>query len=278
MADHLGKIIYLGLLGGPRVRYSPSPAMHKAALKESALEGDYVAVQVSPESLAKTVQSLWDLGYEGLNVTNPHKITVMDLLVGLSDEAKAIGSINTLVRTKQGYFGENTDARGFQAAYLLDLKNPEKIKTLVLGAGGAARGVVTALKKAGFSLGISSRDFSQAEALAAEFGQRALDWQSLGDYGSFDLLVNATSSSSFEDFLPKPPTVSLKPGVRVIDINYGRDNNHFETICLRAGGTFQDGLGMLAHQARLSFILWTKTDPGLAPFLGALRKHLNPVE
>ncbi|MDR2302649.1 MAG: shikimate dehydrogenase [Deltaproteobacteria bacterium] len=279
MAEELKTKNYtLGLLGGPRVRYSPSPAMHKAALAENGLVGDYLAVQVSPESLADTVKALWELGYWGFNVTNPHKVTIMESLCGVSEEAKAIGSVNTLVRTQEGYFGENTDAPGFQSAYLEDIENPAALKPLVLGAGGSARAIVTALKNSGFEVFLSSRDFSKARALAGEFGLTALDWVTLGEFGPFDLLVNATPSSSVRDFSPKPPAVRLNAGARVIDINYGRDNNHFESISLRAGGIFQDGLGMLAHQARLSFILWTGIDPGLAPLLRAVNNLLDKSE
>jgi shikimate dehydrogenase len=252
--------------------------MHKAALAENGLVGDYLAVQVSPESLADTVKALWELGYWGFNVTNPHKVTIMESLCGVSEEAKAIGSVNTLVRTQEGYFGENTDAPGFQSAYLEDIENPAALKPLVLGAGGSARAIVTALKNSGFEVFLSSRDFSKARALAGEFGLTALDWVTLGEFGPFDLLVNATPSSSVRDFSPKPPAVRLNAGARVIDINYGRDNNHFESISLRAGGIFQDGLGMLAHQARLSFILWTGIDPGLAPLLRAVNNLLDKSE
>jgi shikimate dehydrogenase len=249
--------------------------MHRSALNCCALEGEYLALEVNPEHLPLAMAELKHAGYRGLNVTTPHKISVIEFLVGLSDEAKAIGSVNTLIQADGGFYGENTDARGFHGAYLADLKDPGLTRALVLGSGGASRAVIVALRRAGIEPWLSARDPYKAGALGREFGLRVLAWDGLAGGGPFDLLVNATSCSSAADFSPTPPEINLAQGARVIDINYGRVSNLFEDLAAKSGGDFRDGLAMLAHQARLSFWHWTSQDPGLGPFQASLENYLR---
>ncbi|MDR1309771.1 MAG: shikimate dehydrogenase [Deltaproteobacteria bacterium] len=265
----------LGLLGGPMVALSPSPRMHKSALNWLDLLGHYVALEVKPEDLGGTLAELFHAGYQGLNVTNPHKITIRPHLCGVSPEAGRIGSVNTLVLTDDGYYGDNTDARGFAAAYLGDLPGGRAPRALVLGAGGAARAVTAALLDRDVRPLSCSRDRERARELAGLFGLDSLPWSELSRTGPLDLVVNATSSSGPGEFEPAPPVLALARGAMVIDVNYGRSPNFFRELAERNSAAFHDGQAMLAHQARLSFATWTSLDPGLEPFVAALDGSLG---
>jgi shikimate dehydrogenase len=265
----------LGLLGGPRVIYSPSPRMHMAALVSCQLKGEYFPLEVEPKHLCLTMTELTHAGYQGLNITNPHKTAIKQYLCGFSDEAQAIGSVNTLILTDDGYYGENTDARGFQAAYLDNLEKNVERKALVLGSGGASRAVIAALKGSSIQPLIAARDLGKSRVVAKHFDLNALDWTRLNKGGPYDLVVNTTEVSHRDEFEPGPPDIELNKGALVIDINYGRIPNFFKDLAFRSGAVFHDGLAMLAHQARLSFNHWTAMDPGLEPFLTALDNYIK---
>ncbi|MDR1677058.1 MAG: shikimate dehydrogenase [Deltaproteobacteria bacterium] len=265
----------LGLVGGPRVVYSPSPRMHQAALASCNLSGYYVTLDVEESDLPLLLNELAWGGYQGLNITNPHKTAVQPYLCGFSDEALAIGSVNTLIMTDNGYYGENTDAGGFKAAYLDDLENPEDKKALILGAGGASRAVIASLKRSSVQPLLTSRDPAKTTLLAKEFEIEALPWDKMGPAGPFDVVVNTTSVSSPSEFSPSLPNISLNDNALVIDINYGRVGNYFKDLAGQYRASFRDGLAMLAQQARLSFNHWTTKDPGLNPFLTALEGYIG---
>ncbi|MDR0355557.1 MAG: shikimate dehydrogenase [Deltaproteobacteria bacterium] len=260
----------LGLLGGERAIFSLSPAMHRRALTASNLQGDYSALNVRSEDLAETVKTLWEQGFGGLNVTAPHKLDVIGLCVGLAEEAREIGSVNTLIRRKDGFFGETTDARGFVAAYGDAFDGRPSSRTLLLGAGGAARAAVAALKRLAVAPRVAARNADAAGRLARDFGLEVAAWPLASEEAPFDVVVNAASASSAAQFDPPPGSIKLNKGGLVIDLNYGREDNMFEALARRAGATFFDGLPMLAQQARLSFRLWTGRDPGSQVFQDAL--------
>ena len=275
MPDH----VLLGLLGGPKVGYSPSPSMHTAALSGCRLKGQYLAIDTDPDQLSFTLGELSLAGYLGLNVTIPHKITVMNYLAGLSDEARAIGSVNTLTRVEGGFYGDNTDAEGFKAAYLDGPRDSRNLRALVLGSGGAARAVIAALKRSLIEPVITARDPEKARELAGHFScPEPLAWDSLSGAGPFDLVVNATACSAASEFEGGAPEFLLNDKARVIDINYGRGGNHFAETAAKNKAAFHDGLAMLAHQARLSFYRWTTMDPGIATFTSSLNEFLAESE
>ena len=266
----------LGLLGGPLVGSSPSPAMHMSALAACGLKGAYTPLEVQPASLEGSLAALFELGFDGLNVTVPHKRTVIPHLTELSAEAAAIGAVNTLVRGEMGFSGENTDAAGFTEAYL---KNASpNLKTLILGAGGAARAIAQAVASKGISAVIAGRNKSAAAELAAAFGHKGAAWADIADLAPLDLVINATSASSPAELGPLAPLPLLSKGAIVIDVNYGRPFNHFQELAAKNGAAFHDGLPMLAHQARGSFRFWTGADPGPGPFLAVLESAARAAQ
>ncbi|MDR1051489.1 MAG: shikimate dehydrogenase [Deltaproteobacteria bacterium] len=263
----------LGLLGGPGVAASPSPDMHRAALSRAGLKGSYEAMNVPAEELGDTVARLAAEGWHGLNVTAPHKVAVMKFLSGVSPEAEAVGSVNTLALAGDGsYFGHNTDARGFAGAYQGEASLLAGTGALVLGAGGAARAAAAALMSLGMSVKISARKKESAVLLADSFELGTAGWEELNELEPFDLVVNATSGSSLSDFaaVPRP---RLAGRALVVDLNYARENNYFLSLAGENGAIFRDGLAMLAFQACLSFALWTGFEAGLTVFFNALRRR-----
>jgi shikimate dehydrogenase len=160
-------VVLAGVLGFP-VAHSRSPAMMNAAFAELGLDWRYLKLPVPPERFTETVRALPASGYRGANVTIPHKLAAQAVADELGEAARAIGAANTLVFDDGRIFAENTDAGG-----LLDaLGEPIPSTALVLGAGGAGRAAVWALREAGARVSIWNRTARRAEALASQFGVR----------------------------------------------------------------------------------------------------------
>ena len=266
-----------GVISDERAFKSKSPAMHNAVLREYGPPGVYVPFPVKPDRVGEAVRGLLALGASGANVTVPYKETVIPFLDGLSPEAQSIGAVNTIVPGPDRLIGHNTDAAGFLDALTLAGFNPKGQTALVIGAGGAAKAVVYALKNAGASRVIlAGRRETQVADTARPFGAepRDLTWLAQNSIET-PLLVNATSVSSFEE---SPTLAALAesldmPGLKlVMDLNYGRPENFWRSRAQRLGAAFQDGLPMLALQARKSYILWTGREVGAEVFIKALEE------
>lgn len=252
-----------GVMGWP-VSHSRSPRLHGFWLATHDIDGAYVPLAVSPDHLAAAVAALPRLGFRGANVTIPHKEAVLALCDRVSEEARRIGAVNTLVIDADGRLeGRNTDGFGFLANLRAALPGWSATAgpAVLLGAGGAARAIAVALLDAGApEIRLVNRDRLRAERLAADLGDRRLaiaDWDTrdaaLADAA---LLVNTTSLG----MTGQPPLdldlAALPPGAAVNDIVYVP----LETPLLRAargrGHATVDGIGMLLHQARPGFDAW----------------------
>ena len=150
------------VIGHP-IAHSRSPAMHAAAYAELGMDWEYVAIDVPPERLAEFVAGIEAAGFAGVNVTIPHKLAVIPMCAELAPEARAAGSVNTLLVRDGAIHGDSTDGRGL----LWALGDMAPADALVLGAGGAARAAVAALRDAGWQVAVSAR---RADA-AAELGR-----------------------------------------------------------------------------------------------------------
>ena len=173
-----------GVLGFP-VGHSRSPAMMNAAFEELGLDWWYVRLPVPPQLFAETVQALPESGYAGVNVTIPHKVAANDLAGQRSPAAAAIGAANTLILAGGGIEADNTDAPAILDALGEDLAGRS---ALVLGAGGAGRAAVWALREAGAEVAVWNRTAARARRLAEELGVE----HTPGPHAA-ELLVNATS-------------------------------------------------------------------------------------
>jgi len=253
-----------GVFGDP-VRHSRSPIMLGRAFAEAGVNAAYVAFHVLPESLADAIRGVRALGVRGVNVTIPHKVEVMRHLDEIDETARAIGAVNTIVRRDDRLIGYNTDGIG----YVRSLKEEtgaalRGARILLLGAGGAARGVAHALaKEAPARLTIAARTASKAEALAGELRAVAdaegIGWEAIDHIiGEADILINTTPIGMHPNTDASPISVAaVRPGAVVSDLIY----NPLKTKLLReaeaAGAVAHGGLGMFVYQGAYAFEYWT---------------------
>ena len=267
-------MIHLGLIGYP-LSHSLSPKLHQAACAAVGLQGEYRLYQVTPgdnDGLAELANAMRKSEIEGLNVTIPHKQAIMPLLDELTASARAIGAVNTLYIKDGKLIGHNTDAPGFLADLKKFMGNAEgEKKALVLGAGGAARAVVYALKNDQWKLTLAVRraDLSQARALIDSFESQAGNGSmnmillEAGDLaglaGGINLIVNTTPIGMFPetDFSPWPVGLPFPDGVAVYDVVYNPRQTRLVREARAAGLRATSGLGMLVEQAARSFACWT---------------------
>jgi shikimate dehydrogenase len=267
------------ILSDARAFRSKSPAMHTAVLRKVGIDGVYVPFMVEPDRVDDAVRGLRALNVAGANVTVPYKETVMSHLDRLSEEAIAIGAVNTIVPSAEGLIGHNTDAGGFVEALEAIGFSLQGKTALVFGTGGAAKGVAYALSKMGRAKVLlagrgEERTNEVARRLAAE--ARPLD-SLLRTPIPVELVVNATPVSNFREspeLAARLDHLDVTGCELVIDLNYGRLENFWLDLAAKVGARFMDGLPMLVHQARLSFALWTGLQVDARLFMQALEESL----
>jgi shikimate dehydrogenase len=268
-----GRTKVAAVIGSP-VRHSLSPTIHNAALRALGLDWVYTAFEVAPGDARAAVEAMRTLGLGGLNVTMPHKADVAGAVNRLSPVAAALGAVNTVVPDGGMLVGESTDGDGLLAALAADHGfDPSGRSCLVLGAGGAARAAVLALAGAGASeVTVVARRPEQAEAAAGLAGRSGRVGAS-GDAGTAELVVNATPVS---DLVPLGLRAEdLGPGQLVVDLLYEPPVTVLADVARRRGATVANGVGMLVHQAALSFRRWTGEDMPLDAVRVALATELT---
>ena len=255
-----------GVLGWP-VDHSLSPRVHGFWLRAYGIDGEYVRVPVAPEDFKDTLRRLAEDGFVGCNVTVPHKEKALKCVDEAHPLAKRIGAVNTVVLRSDGsLYGFNTDGFGFLENLRAGHKgfNPSVAPAVVLGAGGAARAIVSALLDAGApEVRLLNRTLARAEDLAAELvgiGTGTLTvapWNERADaLEDAGLLVNTTTLG----MQGKPPLdldlSDLPQGALVNDIVYVPLETDLLARARARGNPVVDGLGMLLHQARPGFEAW----------------------
>jgi shikimate dehydrogenase len=276
-----GKTQVYGIIGHP-VEHSLSPVMQSAAFEAHGIDAIYVPFPVKPEDLKSAVTGLDALGVKGVNVTIPHKQEVLELVTDLDPAAGEIGAVNTLKFENGRIYGWNTDAPGFLKSLEIDLGfDPKGKKVLLLGAGGAARGVCHALMNAGISaLTISNIFPDETDRLA----ESAADWSDIeirktdfepvtlsGIVGEADLIVHATSLGLKPNEAPNLPWDKIKKETKIYDIVYNWEGTLLVRQAEEHGCKAAGGLGMLAYQGAISFSHWT----GLEPPFEIMRKAID---
>ncbi|WP_371155999.1 shikimate dehydrogenase [Jannaschia sp. 2305UL9-9] len=252
--------ILAGVIGDP-ISHSRSPRLHGHWLRRYGIDGHYVPLHVTPDDLSRTLDLLPRLGFAGINVTLPHKEAVFAAADEVTDRARAVGAANTLTFREGRILADNTDGYGFVAN--IDQVVPDRDRTapaMILGAGGAARGVIAALMAEGTgAITLTNRTRARAEALAAEFGKAVtvVDWASAQDsMANHGLLVNTTSLG-----MSGQPALDLDLGglsvdAVVTDIVYTPLETPLLERARARGNPVVDGLGMLLHQAVPGFSTW----------------------
>ena len=259
---------------GHPIAHSRSPMIHGHWLAEHGLDGTYERLDVAPEAFAAFLRGLPASGFAGGNVTIPHKEAAFRLADALTERARAIGAVNTLVVEGGRVVGDNTDGIGF-IAHLdrsLGADWPERTghRAVVLGAGGAARAVVAGLIERGLHVQIANRSPERAQALAALDPEHAgaLPWEALpAALPETGLLVNTTSLG----MAGHPPlALDLAPlpaRGAVCDIVYVPLETPLLAAARARGLAAVDGLGMLLHQAVPGFAAWFGVRPEVTPAL-----------
>lgn len=251
------------------IGHSRSPLIHDHWLREHGVDGSYERVPVEPDDFPAFIDGLVEAGYRGGNVTLPHKQTAFDLLPDIDDEASAIGAVNTIWLKDGQLHGANTDAYGFLAnldeqAPGWDNETARNKGALVVGAGGAARAIVHALKQRRFAtIHIANRSLERAQDLANGFGRscRAIPLTA-PTQESYDcaLLVNTSSVGMTVDRLPLD-IERLSADCVVTDIVYTPLTTPLLKDASDRGLHTVDGLGMLLHQAVPGFEHWFGVRP-----------------
>lgn len=261
MTDH-PRIPLAGVIGHP-IAHSRSPALHGYWLKRYGIRGHYVPLDIAPSDLPHMLQALPRMGFVGVNITIPHKETVLQIADVITDRAALIGAANTLIFRKDGRIqADNTDGSGFIANLRQNAPHwdPTDGPAVVFGAGGAARAVVAALIEVGVpEIRIANRTRPRAEALRSDFGAKLVvnEWvQAANMLDGATTVINTTSlgMTGKSDF--RVPLDGLRSDAVVTDLVYTPLMTQFLIEAQAMGCTIVDGLGMLLHQAAPGFERW----------------------
>jgi shikimate dehydrogenase len=263
---------------GSPVAHSLSPVIFNATFEKLSLNRTYVPFEVSRDSLKRAVEAARTLGFDGFNVTMPHKTAVLEMLDGLDENAKKIGSVNTVARTKSGLVGYNTDGEGAVRALRSYGFEPTNKRILVLGAGGAAQALVHRFSTENNTIKILNRTLDKARELADNAtGPGRISYGKLSKNSlerclqDTDVLVNATPirTSTLISQL-KIPLNRVKDTAWVFDLAYDKPS---EPIPARLGTI--SPLEMLVHQAALSYEIWLNEPAPFALMRSSLVEYLG---
>jgi shikimate dehydrogenase len=258
-----GKTSLYGILGHP-VGHSRSPVMQNAAFAELGLDAAYVPLPLPPERLAEGVAGAHAVGFQGLNVTVPHKEGVVALCLSVDPVAKEFGAVNTLRRAPSGWEGFNTDAPACLA--MLEAAGVGGgARALLIGSGGAARAGAWALARLGTAVRVAARRLDKAREVADAAAPRAaagvplpsaVTWDDLAaECRAADVIVNATSIGLAGRVPDAIPGVAFRREQVALDFVYG--DTAFVRAARAAGARVVTGEQILVRQGALAFTLWT---------------------
>ncbi len=270
----MGHTLKLAVFGDP-VEHSLSPDIHHHFAHQTGLNVDYQRIRCASREFGPRFAAFIVAGGRGANLTVPLKHAGLGICQQVTPSARLARAVNTLVKHDDGWHGHNTDGDGL----MLDLErlnlDPAGRRILILGAGGAAAGIIGPLldRKPALTV-VLNRTRDRAEALAAKFSHRGViiggGFDQADDLEGFDLLIQATSSGHAQG-LPPLERHWLAPQAAAYDLNYGPAHRQFAAWCQLHELDCQDGLGMLVGQAALAFNIWTGQRPEIAPTLSMLR-------
>lgn len=273
--SHASRKLY-AVMGNP-VRHSKSPAIHRAFAEQCGIDLEYRAIEVEADGFAAAVRTFRTSGGQGLNVTVPFKLEAYALANRHSARAQQARAVNTLKFETDGtIYGDNTDGVGLVRDLVVNCATPLAGRhILVLGAGGAVRGIVGPILEKGVAqLLLANRTVSKAEELVAMF----VDHAEMGACGldalagtRFDVVINGTAASLQGEALRLPPDIFAQDAL-AYDLMYGEAPTPFMQWAREHGAArVSDGLGMLVEQAAESFFIWHGRRPQTGAVLAALR-------
>ncbi|MEJ1959475.1 MAG: shikimate dehydrogenase [Nitrosomonadales bacterium] len=262
------------VIGNP-ISHSKSPLIHRMFAEQTGQDISYSKIEAPLGGFADTIALLRGEGYKGCNVTVPFKFEAFQLCKQLTARARAAQAVNTILFQDGEILGDNTDGAGLitDIEQNLGCKLLSR-KVLLMGAGGAAHGVIWQLFNAGARVVIVNRTLEKAQKLADEFTRHGTVFAS--NYGTlagkqFDVVINATSSSLSNKLPPLPPGI-FAPDALAYDMMYGKQTPFLKFAQEQGAAHISDGLGMLVEQAAESFFKWRGVRPDTAPVLVKLRK------
>jgi shikimate dehydrogenase len=278
--DQGKELIRLALFGRP-VKSSLSPFIHRMFADQFGLNIEYTAIETGAEGFPEALQTFRLAGGVGCNVTLPLKQEAWQIAVGASAQVKQAHAANTLIyKPTSGWFAYTTDGAGL----LADLSGNHGLnlagqKILILGAGGAAAGVLGSLLACGpAGVVLVNRNQERGRELVQRFNtQASLDvvgWASLSTLGGFDLVINATSLGH-EGLAPPLVRSIFAPGAVCYDLNYFKASLPLKEYCEEMNQPYIDGLGMLVEQAAESFFIWTNKKPDSRVVIEACRSKFD---
>jgi shikimate dehydrogenase len=276
------KIKAIYLLGYP-LGHSISPAMHNAALRSCGLHGWlYAKLALPPDKMTAMVEALRAPECAGANVTIPYKQTIIPFLDELSETARQIGAVNTVVKRDDKLIGENTDAPGFVQSLRERRIHPRHACAIIFGAGGAAAAVAFALANEGArQLVVINRTAARAAELAdrlrASFPSLELAVNSWEPLPRANIVVNATAIGMAPQAgaSPLPPGQVIPHGAFVFDLVYNPPETQLLSEAARAGARCIGGLEMLVYQGAISFQMWTGNEAPLPVMQSAAKDALR---
>ncbi|MCU0523959.1 MAG: shikimate dehydrogenase [Elainella sp. Prado103] len=277
----------LGVMGDP-IAHSLSPVMHNAAITHLGLDYVYLPFAVAPQDLATAVSGFRAIGLRGFNVTIPHKQAILPWLNQISEVAQAIGAINTVSWTDQGWYGTNTDVAGFLAPLKGLDRDWSQTTAVILGHGGAARAVVAGCAQLGFAqIQVVGRNSEKLQAFQASWGKTGLiDRLTIGEWADLaellpqtDLLVNTTPIGMHPQTQTSPLKAedwqNLPTRAIAYDLIYTPRPTLFLQQADRQGLLTLDGLEMLVQQGAAALSLWLQQPAPVEVMRQALLAYLD---
>ena len=275
----------LGLIGYP-IKHSLSPWIHETFLQRTKLNGNYSLIEIKPkDSFANAMDTLKKQNLHGFNVTVPYKEKIIPYLQGIDEQAKHIGAVNTVLCKNGEWFGYNTDGIGYVRSlqnHFPELKTEKEKQILILGAGGAAKGIYSALLKNGFqNISIANRTIEKAKTLLTKQSNEAnikviTLKEAEENIALFDVIIQTTSvgmkPNEAETILSLH---ALKESVIVSDIVYQPLYTSFLQTAQSLGARIHFGHTMLLYQAQYAFEIWTNHVPNVQQMDKELQKILE---
>ncbi len=268
------------VIGNP-IGHSRSPDIHAEFAAQTGQDIVYERVLAPLDGFAGTVRGLIESGYRGANVTVPFKLEAAAIATRLEERARLAGAVNTLRFENGEIVGDNTDGPGLVADIVRNAGVPLAGKrVLLLGAGGAARGVILPILQHGPStIVIANRTRATADALVSQFAAQlahpgqvsACGFEDIG--AAFDVVINATSAS-LSAAMPPVPAIAFCQDTLALDMMYAKMPSPFMEFAASHGATTRDGLGMLVEQAAEAFAIWRGVRPQTATLLEQMRTKL----
>jgi len=264
------------VFGNP-IKHSRSPFIHHSFAKQTSQQLNYQSELIALDDFEIKVTQFAAQGGKGANITVPFKEQAYDLCNELSQSALSAGAVNTLTFKNNKIYGDNTDGLGLVQDLLRQHVKLKGSRILLLGAGGAAKGVILPLLEQNpISIAVANRTVSRAKDLCKQFNDKKIDGYGFEQINKneFDIIINATSAS-LDNKIPKISIQLIKPNVVCYDMVYAKKMTPFLSWAKEHGSVHLiDGLGMLVGQASESFAIWRNVKPEVEPVIESLRASI----